>query len=976
MATGSQQSDIVDLLSDSDDDVAILPEAPINSHRQDLHMHNSTESQHTQHSSPRRSLGQARGEDLLPYEPPPPYAEGRVHHFHAGGIDKSHYIPNDQFSCRGCSIEPLEEAYFGKAASSRNQFRPRPNVESSTAAGTNATVDAAADAPTRTTAADERCADPILIDGDSPVTSMERGLDEEDTLRPGFNHVLDVVHEPGTASNTEQGSDSEYDIQQIARPSMKNKPLAMLQTSRKGKERERLVNLSNPSDDDYTTSSSRHFDSAITLPDGDEQSDDEEFRRAVALSLQEQRAFNPPASNSNASSTPSRSHRAIEISDDEEEEEFIRAVALSLQEVPSSQSAESPKRTTAIVVQNQVESNETTLSPSPILPSSSDAPADRTAQAETTAAPASGAADPTTPTLANTAPAFSLAGLDRKQMEQERNARQKRKHEGDNDDGRRPKAARITQTGTATATQSRTTNISPPPLQRQSRPSTTATSGLPLRNPGGGSNTLDSKSAAATSPWGTTPNRYPKGKVFQTFVAGYPADNTIDFPTLIADKASLESCLLSSFIWDFDWLFPHFDLKHTKFQLVMHAKGAAQREALRADFKGVPNVRLCFPPMDGMVNCMHSKLMLLFYKDEDAGGGTGNRQGQGKRQRLRCRIVIPTANLMGFDWGVGAFMENTLWLIDLPPRLSAGAQDETRFEKSLKTFLRAQTVPDDVVQKLERFDFRETVGLGFVHTIGGMHVGDTTKSTGVCGLGQTVTALGLATDSPNELDYVASSLGNLSDGFMSSLYLAAQGDNGFAEYDSRLGTGTGTGTADRGAKGVKVGQDWKTNFRFYFPSDATVRRSKGGPRNAGTICFSSKWWTNGTFPTSNMRDCVSVREGLLMHNKLLYVRPANLSDGVQLPTSGWTYVGSANLSESAWGRLVQDKITKQPKLNCRNWECGVLIPSPAEADSRQNIPGIHVSGVMRLAGFQDVVPVPMRFPGESLVAKKPWTFFR
>ena len=75
------------------------------------------------------------------------------------------------------------------------------------------------------------------------------------------------------------------------------------------------------------------------------------------------------------------------------------------------------------------------------------------------------------------------------------------------------------------------------------------------------------------------------------------------------------------------------------------------------------------------------------------------------------------------------------------------------------------------------------------------------------------------------------------------------------------------------------------------------------------------------------------------------------------------------------GRLVQDKITKQPKLNCRNWECGVLIPMPAKARSQQNNTVLHVGGVMSLAEFQDVVPVPMRFPGESLVAKKPWTFF-
>lgn len=52
------------------------------------------------------------------------------------------------------------------------------------------------------------------------------------------------------------------------------------------------------------------------------------------------------------------------------------------------------------------------------------------------------------------------------------------------------------------------------------------------------------------------------------------------------------------------------------------------------------NLRLCFPPMEGQVNCMHSKLMLLFHPDY-------------------VRMAVPTANLTPFDWGaVGGALEN------------------------------------------------------------------------------------------------------------------------------------------------------------------------------------------------------------------------------------------------------------------------------------------------------------------------------
>lgn len=880
MASPRQHFEIVDLLADSDDDVDILPQAPSNPPKQDRQNPHSAASQNTQCSTTPRPPEKACEGEFVQFEPPPPYGEGRVHRFDAKGIYKCHGIPNDQFSCRGCSIEPLEQAHFGKEATAQYGFRPRPRPEPSTVADMNANVDSAAGDPTGATTSAQNCTATVVIDADSPVTSIEAPTDETVTLRPDpQRNDLNVKRRASTASTTEQGSDNEDVVEVIPSTSLKSNPLSKLSNSRKGKERARSteIDLSNLSDDDHAPSSSQTSNPAIAVDDGNQQSDDEDLRRAVALSLQDQQGLTPPSGNSSAASLESRSHDAIEISDDEEEE-FRRAIALSLQ-VPDS-------------VTHQHESLASTLSPSPNLLSQAEAVPE-----PATGAPGSRASDASTTNPTNPPSSFSLAALDRKQMEQERIKRLKRRHEADNEDGRTPKVARLPHTETPTATQSGTSRISPPPLQRhQGRRSTTVTAEPPKRNVApnaallnAGSNTLREESTTSTSaasPWATKPNRYPKGKVFKTFVPGYPAENTIDFATLIADASSLESCLLSSFIWDFDWLFPHFDTKRTRFQLVMHAKGASQREALKTDFQGVPNVRLCFPPMDGIVNCMHSKLMLLFYKDD-------NSTDDGSHQGLRCRIVVPTANLVGFDYGVGAFMENTLWLIDLPPKGSSSAaprpvhnrditpgaaeeeeeEEETRFEKSLKTFLRAQTVPDDVVRKLDRFDFRETAQVGFVHTIGGTHLaGDVLKSTGLCGLGRTVTDLGLATHTPIELDYVASSLGNLNDGFMSSIYLAAQGDDGMAEYDSRTvaGTGTGlrTGRGPKAGEAVKVGQDWKTNFRFYFPSDSTVRRSNGGPHNAGTICFSSKWWKNGTFPSSNMRDCISVREGLLMHNKV------------------------------------------------------------------------------------------------------------
>lgn len=60
------------------------------------------------------------------------------------------------------------------------------------------------------------------------------------------------------------------------------------------------------------------------------------------------------------------------------------------------------------------------------------------------------------------------------------------------------------------------------------------------------------------------------------------------------------------------------------------------------------------------------------------------------------------------------------------------------------------------------------------------------------------------------------------------------------------------------------------------------------------------------FPRELIRDCVNNRDGLLMHSKVIFVRRARCSDescgdGFDAGAcAGWAYVGSANLSESAW----------------------------------------------------------------------------
>jgi hypothetical protein len=116
------------------------------------------------------------------------------------------------------------------------------------------------------------------------------------------------------------------------------------------------------------------------------------------------------------------------------------------------------------------------------------------------------------------------------------------------------------------------------------------------------------------------------------------------------------------------------------------------------------------------------------------------------------------------------------------------------------------------------------------------------------------------------------------------------------------------------------------------------------------------------------------------------------------------------MSESAWGKVTFDKKEKQWKIGCRNWECGVLLPVPAERIKKHMrsmkepvVEKEHVDGEgsetesedseteskrdcgtvngakksMPLVGmevFDQVVKPPFDMPGRKYDGRQPWYF--
>ena len=585
----------------------------------------------------------------------------------------------------------------------------------------------------------------------------------------------------------------------------------------------------------------------------------------------------------------------------------------------------------------------------------------------------------------------SFLGLNRKAMEQERLARKRK------------------------------ASISPPPLRKSVKvafidrshhevPSTVIKNG-PAKPLDRARSKLETKVLKSSfHPTTASEPTYLDAVVRKTWARGYDRHEDIKMEEIIQRK-DLTMAVISSFQWDIDWLFSKLDIKSTRLTLIMHAKEESTRQQYKEDTSTMPNLRLCFPSMEGNVSCMHSKFMLLGHPSH-------------------LRIMVTTANMTPHDWGESGVMENMVFLIDLPRcspnHTKQNTNQMTSFGRELIYFLEAMGLDAKIIQSILNFDFSRTEDLAFVHSIGGVHVGEEARSrTGFCGLGTAIRELGLANKATLAIDYVTSSMGSLNINFLMILYMAAQGDNGLTEYNwregiSKLSQNKGNDEQQAEKKVLDMMQDTtRENFRVYFPTYETVVASNGGTGCGGTICFSGKCFAYPQFPRGVLRDCSSQRTGLVMHNKvgrllpcrfprspfqigillsysfptfpidffsphsfafyssltsslpkLIYVHPIeNLADS----SAAWAYVGSANCSESAWGIMTKDRLSKSPRLTCRNWECGVIIPvrkapiGPARGNANDT------GEVCGMKIFDGIVPIPMKIPGQRYGNRKPWS---
>lgn len=82
------------------------------------------------------------------------------------------------------------------------------------------------------------------------------------------------------------------------------------------------------------------------------------------------------------------------------------------------------------------------------------------------------------------------------------------------------------------------------------------------------------------------------------------------------------------------------------------------------------------------------------------------------------------------------------------------------------------------------------------------------------------------------------------------------------------------------------------------------------------------------------------------------------------------------LTRDSRGRVVKDMKTKQKKLHCANWECGVIFPVIHNNSNRVQYTQDEIVGEAekRTAVIRNYVPVPMVVPGAAYEGREPWLF--
>jgi tyrosyl-DNA phosphodiesterase-1 len=272
----------------------------------------------------------------------------------------------------------------------------------------------------------------------------------------------------------------------------------------------------------------------------------------------------------------------------------------------------------------------------------------------------------------------------------------------------------------------------------------------------------------------------------------------------------LTELVLSSFAVDMDWLETILPTKSVWLSI-------SSPEVTPGHIIKLPHLNLVFPRRTSAFGAMHVKLFILFSDHV-------------------CRIVIPSANLVPYDWDI---MENIVYFQDFPASRSPEPSD---FHRVLRNLLIQMSFPAHLSLLLDQYDFSSAIG-HLVSSIQGKFIADSRFNFGHLKLSRILDCISEPCSSEKTVCYQTSSMGNLNQKWMTEFTHSCQ----------------------------------SSHLSLVFPTKQTVLKACEQGGSGGTICFNRKYWENSNFPKHIMRDSliISRKPGALLHSKMMICYPLN-----------------------------------------------------------------------------------------------------
>lgn len=257
--------------------------------------------------------------------------------------------------------------------------------------------------------------------------------------------------------------------------------------------------------------------------------------------------------------------------------------------------------------------------------------------------------------------------------------------------------------------------------------------------------------------------------------------------------------------------------------------------------------------------------------------------------------------------------DNHWYIHDLPKRPSRESVISSPFEANLLEHLQALKVPVQFLESIKGMYDYSTVKVHLVTSVPGISAGAKAEKHGLLRLRRVIKDLGVdlrrkKRDGALQLEVCAASIGNLS----------AKWLDGF--YDCALG---------RKYLEVTEGHCDVPDLKLFYPTVSDVRRADDSARLAASNigCHTRPWISAPDAIKRIFHHYKSKDAGRLFHQKLIVAYDPR--DSAVAPY--YVYIGSANLSQSAWGALEPDKRGNEATCDLKliktmNFECGVVIP--------------------------------------------------